>query len=254
MFNVIPLFKSHYSIGRSILTLNELGENKSFGADSIFDILKENKVKDLFLLEDSMSGFLQAYLNSKNAKVKLHYGLRISLCNDMEDKSTDSLKKTCKFVIFIKNTEGYHDLIKIYSHAAKEGFYYYPRLDYKVLKKLWTPNLILSVPFYDSFIFNNCLYDSLCIPEIDFTDPIFFLEDNDLPFDNLISEKVKVYAEGKFKTLKTQSIFYKNREDFKAYLTFRCINNRSTLNKPGLDHMCSDEFCFESWKEKNGSV
>jgi len=39
------------------------------------------------------------------------------------------------------------------------------------------------------------------------------------------------------------------REDFKAYLTFRCINNRTTLNKPNLEHMCSTEFSFESWKE-----
>ena len=59
--------------------------------------------------------------------------------------------------------------------------------------------------------------------------------------------KVKQYAGKKFKTLNVQSIYYKLKEDFKSYLTFRCINNRSTLNRPGLDHMCSNEFCFEKW-------
>jgi hypothetical protein len=53
-------------------------------------------------------------------------------------------------------------------------------------------------------------------------------------------------------TQETKSIYYKNRDDFLAYLTFRCINNRSSLEKPNIDHMCSDEFCFESWMEKTG--
>jgi DNA polymerase III alpha subunit len=50
--------------------------------------------------------------------------------------------------------------------------------------------------------------------------------------------------------VKTKSIFYKNEEDFKAYLTFKCINKRTTLSKPNIDHMCSNEFSFESWNEK----
>ena len=54
--------------------------------------------------------------------------------------------------------------------------------------------------------------------------------------------------------IQSQTIYYKDKKDFKAYLTFKCINNRSVLDKPQFDHMCSDEFCFESWKEKHGSV
>ena len=38
----IPLFKSHYSIGKSILTLKEPTENPE-GADSIFEIAHEEK-------------------------------------------------------------------------------------------------------------------------------------------------------------------------------------------------------------------
>jgi DNA polymerase III alpha subunit len=48
------------------------------------------------------------------------------------------------------------------------------------------------------------------------------------------------------KTIETKSIYYKNKKDFKVYLTFRCINNRSTLNKPELQHMTSNRFSFES--------
>jgi len=61
---VLPVFKSHYSIGRSILTLEDedISENDP---DSIIDIAKKNNIKDLFLIEDNMSSFLQAYTNSK---------------------------------------------------------------------------------------------------------------------------------------------------------------------------------------------
>ena len=108
---------------------------------------------------------------------------------------------------------------------------------------------MLVAPFYDSFIYKNVFTASFCVPELDFTTPIFFLEDNLLPFDSLLKESVSAFCADKYPTMRVKSIFYKNRKDFKSYLTFRCINNRSKLDKPELSHMCSDEFCFESWME-----
>jgi DNA polymerase III alpha subunit len=52
--------------------------------------------------------------------------------------------------------------------------------------------------------------------------------------------------------VKAQSIYYENKEDFLAYLTFRCISERTTLSKPNLEHCSSNEFCAESFKEKYG--
>jgi DNA polymerase III alpha subunit len=78
---------------------------------------------------------------------------------------------------------------------------------------------------------------------------VFFIENNSLPFDKILSEKVKSYCGDEKEIVNTQSIYYENKKDFKAYLTFRCVNNRTTLNKPNFDHMCSDEFCFEKWKQ-----
>ena len=117
------------------------------------------------------------------------------------------------------------------------------------MKDLWdNSKTVMVIPFYDSYIFKNVLENNICVPEFDFTKPTYFLEDNDLPFDDLIKQKVINISN---KTQKTQSIYYKHKKDFKAYLTFRCINNRSTLERPELQHMTSDEFCVESWKEKN---
>ena len=248
---MIPLFKSHYSLGRSILTLEDKDQKDDY-PDSIIQICKENKMKELYLVEDNMSSFLEAYSNCRKNDIKLNYGLRISVTESMSDKSEESKTKSSKIILFFKNKKGYQQLTKLYSIAAKEGFYYEPRLDYETISKNWTEDLILCIPFYDSFIFNNTLKNSLCIPQFDFTKPIFFIEDNDLPFDSLVKQKALSFAEkNDLKIYKVQSVFYKERKDFKAYLTFRCINNRSVLNKPNLDHMSSNEFCFESIHQRN---
>ena len=248
---MIPLFKSHYSLGRSILTLEDKDEKDDY-PDSIIQICKENKMKELYLVEDNMSSFLEAYSNCRKNNIKLNYGLRISVTELMSDKSEESRTKSSKIILFFKNKKGYQQLTKLYSIAAKEGFYYEPRLDYETISKNWTEDLILCIPFYDSFIFNNTLKNSLCVPQFDFTKPIFFIEDNDLPFDSLIKQKALSFAEkNDLKIYKVQSVFYKERKDFKAYLTFRCINNRTVLNKPNLDHMSSNEFCFESINKRN---
>ena len=252
MDEVIPLFKSHYSIGKSILTLENGNKEESLsGPDSIIDICRQNNLSKVCLVEDNMSGFLQAYLNCKEEKIDLIFGLRLSVTDDCEDKSQESLLKTCKYIVFAKNKSGYKRLIKIYSHAAKDGFYYYPRTDFASLKKLWSnKDLQLCIPFYDSFIFRNTLEYSSCVPELKSLNPIFFTENNKLPFDNLILKRVQKFCADKYPIQKVKSIFYKDKEDFKAYLTFRCINNRSTLDRPNFDHMSSDEFCFESWRNQ----
>lgn len=248
MQGVLPLFKTHYSLGKSILNLN-LVDNEPDESDSVFSIAKNNNLKDLVLVEDCMTGFLEAYNNSNELNIKLIFGLRLTVCLDMQDKSPESLKSNSKIIIFTKNNDGYKRLIKLFSHAAREGFYYEPRIDYKSLKEMWNDSeLMMVIPFYDSYVFKNTLENNICVPEFGFTDPTYFIEDNDLPFDDLIKQKIINISKN---TQKAQSIYYRNKKDFKAYLTFRCINKRSTLDKPELEHMTSNEFCMESWKEKN---
>ena len=252
---ILPFFKSHYSIGRSILTLSDIDESKdSGGPDSIINLSVNAGLKEVFLVEDSMTGFIQAYHNFQKYDIKLIFGLRLTVCNDISQKNEESRRSEHKIVVFCKDFAGYQKLIKISTQAAREGFYYYPRIDFKNLKEIWEDKeLMLGVPFYDSFLFKNLLTTSICVPELDFTSPWFFLEKNDLPFDSVLENLVLDYCDkNKFKTLKAKSIYYKMKKDFKSYLTFRCINNRSTLDKPQLEHMSSEEFSFESWEKVNG--
>lgn len=252
---ILPLFKSHYSIGRSILTL-ESEKSDPNGPDSIIDICKKNKLKSFYLVEDGMTGFLEAYKNSKDAGLFMAYGLRVTLCGDgnsMTDKNEVAKNNSSKCVIFAKNTEGYQKILKIYSEASTKGFYYEPRVDIKFLEQYWDDSsLMLAIPFYDSFIYKNRLSFSAVTHDFSKIKPVLFEEDNDHPLDKILKKGVKAFAKEEGLTIvKTKSIYYNLKEDFRHYLAFRCINNRSKLSKPNLEFMCSEEFSFESWAQKN---
>jgi DNA polymerase III alpha subunit len=256
MYEVLPLFKSHYSIGRSILTLSDAGSSDSTGPDSIIDICLDNKLKTFYLIEDGMTGFLEGYYNSTSNNLDMRFGLRVTLCRDMNDKDKDKLKDESKCIIFCKNKTGYELLLKIYTDASTNGFYYIPRIDFETLHKYWDDSsLSLVIPFYDSFIHRNKFDLGNFVPDFSQIFPTFFIENNDLPFDEALKRDVESYCGDKHDVQKTKSIYYKNKSDFPHYMTFRCISDsnpgraKKTLTKPNFDHMCSDNFSFESWKE-----
>ena len=59
-------------------------------------------------------------------------------------------------------------------------------------------------------------------------DLVFWLEDNGLPFDNLLSRKVKKFAHNIGAECKdVKSIFYKKREDVEALQTYKILCNRN---------------------------
>lgn len=259
--NVIPLFKSHYSF-RSILTLEGKGETAKLAteskrdpllaADSIIDIAAENDLKHVFLVEDGMSAFLEAEMNCRKAGLSLNFGLRLTQTKALSVKDDASRRTDSKIVIFARNTAGYKRLIKIFTLAATEGFYYEPRIDVGGLEKHWNEDdLLLAIPFYDSFLYYNTLTFRTIIPEFA-GKPTFLVEDNGMVFDQSIKLAIEKFdPDSEHARVQAKSIFYKTRADFRAYQTYRCIRNRSTLSKPQLDHFSSDEFCFEAWKEQN---
>ena len=113
----------------------------------------------------------------------------------------------------------------------------------------------MIIPFYDSFIFNNNFHLRKCVPDFTEISPTFWVEENGLPFDHLLKEKVINFAGRNSKQIKkVKTILYKNREDVEALQTYKILCNRNfgraaTLSCPNLDHFGSNEFCFESYLE-----
>jgi len=250
---MLPLFKSHYSIGKSILTLEHPDKVKKDGAQSIFSISKD--LEKIILVEDSLIGFLQAQKVAKDLNKTLIFGLRISCSH--ESRSEEDNNCIHKIIIFAKNDNGCKLLNSIYSHAFCEGD---GVLDLSFLSKNWVDSdLKLCIPFYDSFIYMNNMHFCSCIPDFSFTTPTFLTEDNLLPFDSFINEKVIEYCEDfNFPHIESKSIFYFQRKDFECYQTYRCIcskkaGRQKTLSVPNFDHLASPEFCYESYLNHESS-
>ena len=105
------------------------------------------------------------------------------------------------------------------------------------------------MPFYDSFLYNNLVIGNNCVPDFSFISPTFFLESNGLFIDKMIKTKVDKFASDKFNKQEVKSIYYKKREDFFAWQTYKCIKNGENLRAPNMKMCGSKEFCVESWKE-----
>lgn len=243
---MIPIFRSNYSL-TSILTLDKViskDQRPINRADSIFDICEDIGHKDVFIADNNLSGLVEAYESAEASNMNLRYGFRVNVCNDINDKSEQSQKTQGKLIIFARK-DNFKQLIKLHNIATTIGFYNgIARLDYKTLQKNWNKNLLMVIPFYDSYLFNNLIYGYECIPDIDFAIPYITLENNDLPFDNLVKNQIQ--SSVKYDQISSKTIYYKNRSDFNAYLTYRCILNRTTFQKPEIAHFGSSEFCIES--------
>ena len=254
---MIPIFKSHFSIGKSILTLSPPDSENTDKADSIFDISEEFNLEQIVLIEDSFMGFPEALKVSQSLNKKLTFGIRFNICPDTKQLE-EKKKPECshKLIVLSKNSKGIKLLNLIYTEAftVNRGW-----VDFSLLKKFWNDkDLMLCVPFYDSFIFNNLTSFQFCLVDFSFTNPVFFIENNGLPFDSMVRDTALEYCKSNGHSYeKVKSIFYKNKNDFDAFLTYKLVCSRNqfagkevSIEKPNMDHLGSNEFCFESFLEK----
>jgi len=246
------LFSSHYSLGNSILTLEDESDKEGNeiidkGPVSIISIARRHKLGHVNLVDDSCSGFIQFYEGCKKYKILPRFGYKVCVCEDINDKSEESLDTESNAIVWVLNSDGYADLVKISTEAATNGFYYNARTDWKTLKRQWSKNLGLSMPFYSSFLARNTTkYKSRCIPDFSFTEPIFHLEGHDLPFDPILrAAAVKFASDNSYKTVESHTCYYYKRADVLKYQIFRCINKRTKTEKPNLEHFASDKFSLE---------
>lgn len=253
MDNIIPCFSSHFSLGRSILTLDDPEDEIDISKPiSIFSIAKKYDLKTIFLRDSSFSGFIRFYKGCQELDIQEIFGIKLVICNDTTKKDDESRKTESVVTIWMKNSDAYKDLLKIYSKSHTEDFYYYGRFSWNELVEFWTDNLILSVDWYNGFLARNLLENYQCIPNFGLIKPYFEYSLMGLPFDHLIEKVTNEYIKNnEFEKLNVHPVLYYKNEDFKQYLLFRCINNRSTFNKPQLDHMSFDAFSFQEFSVKN---
>lgn len=264
---MIYLFKTHYSIGKGVIQANDPAkENKSGGVPNLVDIATRNFEKifvddpqdpKCFVVDDSMAGIWPIYKTLKSKNISLVFGLRMNFVSDANDKSESGNLSAHKNIIFVKNEVGYKKLIKISTKAHVDYFHEIPRIDYDYYHSMddGSPDsgLVLSVPFYDSFLYNNKITQGQCVPDFRGLKPTLFVENNDLPVDFPLQRAVEKYSkENGLETAQVQTVYYENSSDALKYMVRRCMNREKgkqrTVEKPELPGFGSDRFCINKNK------
>lgn len=253
MNNITPIFSTHASLGGSILTSEDENVINDNSPVSVFAIAKKYNLPKIIIADSSISLYFQCYENSLKHNIPYIWGLKLNICNDAADKSDNSIKTESKVIIWLKNSFAYKDIIKIYTKSHTEDFYYRPRTDWKTLNNFWTENLSLSIPFYGGFFHNNFFKCHCSLPEIENLNPSFLINKMNLPFDNILEDKIRFYAKDNcYEIINTHPIYYYKESDFKAYTVFRCIHNREKFESPNIDNFSSNQFSFESYLNRIG--
>lgn len=250
---ILPVFSTNYSIGASLITLEDPAKTSPDGADSLLSIVQELGLKQCVIADTTMIGFKRTHESLSKMGVQLIFGVKFLATNNRfaEEKLRETSRH--KTIVFAKNDNGCRELVKLYSeaHTKSGGF-----VDYQLLKERWSENLDLVFPFYGSFIHQNSLHGKQCLPDHSFTRATFFVGSHGLPFDSILRRKTLDYSTNHgLNVQEMHQIYYKNRKDIEAYQTFRILTNRQagkpqTLDRPELPHFGSCEFSVESFLEK----
>ncbi len=123
------------------------------------------------------------------------------------------------------------------------------------LKRLWTPNLGLALPFFSSFLSRNLLTMATIVPDLPCVPWVFKEVDSHIPFAPLIEQAIDQFAAtNEVRIQEVKSVYYRDAAAFKDYQIFRASRTRSkgksgTYSAPGVDNLSSDRFSFSAWQE-----
>lgn len=260
--NVLALFSTHYSLdGGSLLTLEEPGKAKPGNPVSVFDLAAQAKLTEVVVVDDRIDGAIQAYRVATKLGLQLIYGVKLTICADMADKTIESRRTESSVIVFIKDTEGYASLLRLWNRAwGREGnlrlkirgdWVSYGRLDWKALCDGWTSHLVGALPFFSSFLAKNTLTFSQITPSLPFGFWVMREMESGLPFAGLIDKAIDRYVgqEMTGMVVPCKTIYYSTRKDLKPYVVFRAIAAGGTWDEPDCDHLHSAEFCWEAYRE-----
>ena len=187
--------------------------------------------------------------------IKPIFGCEFYLDEDISIKQ--GKPKLAHLVCLAKNEKGFQNLCKLNSIAFIEGFYYKPRIDYKLLEQHSEGLICLSgclagdIP---SLLLANRLDEAkelaIKLKEIFKDDFYIELQNHFLPEQVEVLPKLdKLAKELNIKTVATNDVHYTNKEDAEVQDVLMCIQMKKLLDDPNRMKFNSDEFYFKSYEE-----
>lgn len=120
----------------NIMTLDCVVKNTDYIARSL-----ELGCKNYFTTQHGWTGkFLEAYDLCKKNGLKMIYGAELYMVKDRTLKDNSNYH----IVIIAKNQDGFYELNEIMSESNRSGFYYKPRIDIELIKRLKPNNFFIT--------------------------------------------------------------------------------------------------------------
>ncbi len=204
----------------------------------------------------NMYGVMQLYAACLKANIKPIIGCEFYICHDRLNKT--GKPDLAHILLIAKNNTGYQNLLKLSGIASKEGYYYKPRIDYKVLKEYaegliclsaclagHIPQLILNDRYEDAKAFALKLKDM-------FADGDFYLEiqNHGIPEQlTVINALDKMSKETGIKLVATNDVHYLHKEDAEVQDILMCIQMQKTVDDPNRLKFDTDEFYYKTYDE-----
>lgn len=223
----------------------------------LLDIVSERGYPAVAMTDHgNMYGTMQFYKGCLERHIKPIIGTEFYICNDL-------YKKTGKddighIVLLAKNNTGYKNLLKLNSIAFVDGFYYKPRIDYKLLEQYsegliclsaclagHIPQLILQARYEEA--------DALALKLKNmFADGDFYLEIQ----NHGLKEQIEVLSHLadmsnrlQIKLVATNDVHYLNKEDAEMQDVLMCVQMGKTVDDPDRMKFSTDEFYFKTYEE-----
>ncbi|MEG1811689.1 MAG: DNA polymerase III subunit alpha [Clostridia bacterium] len=205
----------------------------------------------------AMYGVVEFYEKLTAAGLHPVIGCEMYVCPDMDDKSS-AKRDYSHLILLCENMVGYHNLCKLNSEAFVRGFYYKPRVDYKMLEKYSEGLICLSA------CLSGDLPKALLNGQPDkaremaqkyvdiFGKDNFFVElqDHGLAEERqVLPGLIKLAREMNLPMVLTNDCHYLAREDAQAQEVLMCIQTGKTLLDENRMQMKTDQLFVRSEEE-----
>ncbi|MCD5411044.1 MAG: DNA polymerase III subunit alpha [Clostridiales bacterium] len=207
----------------------------------------------------SMFGVVDFYKAAKKNGLKPIIGCEVYTApRSMHDKISNIDNQLGHLVLLAKNNVGYQNLIKMVSKSYIEGFYYKPRIDYKLLEKHSEGLIALSACLagdIQKLILQGQYLKAkdlaLYINQVMGQDNFYLeLQDHGIEEqDQVNKELIKISKETGIPLVATNDCHYIEADDAKVHDVLLCIQTGKVLEDRERMKFTGDQFYFKSPKE-----
>ncbi len=223
--------------------------------DNLIDYCKTNGIDTVCITDHgNMYGTLQLAEKAASAGLKYIIGCEFYLTEDLYDKSSQSAEH---LILLAKNRRGYINLVQLDSQAFVDGFYYKPKIDYKVLKEHSEGVICLSACLAGGIPrrllngdYEGAKKLALELKSIYKDDFYIEIQDHGIEEEKRVLPRlIQLANEIEVELVATNDVHYLHKQDAEMQDVLMCIQMKKQLDDPKRMKFSTDEFYFKTGDE-----